>query len=68
MPEHGLVELRAGVHRAGDYEVVHAPITDNSAHANILPSPGLGKAQQRRAQREMALASVWIRQPAGAMS
>ena len=68
LPEHGLVELRATVPRANGHDVVHAPLKDNDAHANIFPAAGLGKADQRRAQREMALASVWIRQPSGAMN
>lgn len=68
LPEHGLVELRAAVPRANDHDVIHAPLDDNPAHANIFAVSGLRKAQQRRAQREMALASVWIRQPSGAMN
>lgn len=64
LPTHGLVELRASVVRDNGHTVHHAPLDGNPAHANIILQDGLDKKEQARAQRELALASAWIREPA----
>ena len=66
-PEHGLVELRARVPRANQLDVVHTPQAGNPAHADIVNLGDLSRPLQKRARRELALASVWVRQPAVAL-
>lgn len=63
LPEHGLVEIYAGKVREVGLDVVHQPLPQNPAHGNIVGLQGMGKSGQRRAQRELALAAVWVCQP-----
>jgi hypothetical protein len=63
-PDHGLVELRAGVPRSLGMEVEHDPLPDNNAHGNIVGVDALARAERKRVSRELALRAVWIRQPA----
>lgn len=46
--------------------MVHAPLEDNEAHANIVGFDAMGKTQPKRAQRELARLAVSVREPAGA--
>lgn len=63
LPEHGLVEVFARkVHEVG-LQVVHAPLQENPAHGNIIGLAALDKPSRRRAQRELALAAVWVCRP-----
>ena len=63
LPNHGLVELRAGVPRVLGLTVDADALPENPAHANINGMGGLEKPEAKRLARELALASVWIRQP-----
>jgi hypothetical protein len=62
-PGQGLVELSARGVRERALDVVHAPLSDNDAHANIIGWDRMSKPDQKRAQRELALAAAWVRQP-----
>ena len=62
-PEHGLVELLAGAVTSAGLTVSHAPVPGNHAHANIEGLGALTKAEQKRSQRELALAAAWVRHP-----
>lgn len=63
LPEHGLVEIYAGKVREVGLDAVHEPLPKNPAHGNIIGLGAMGKSGQRRAQRELALAAVWVCQP-----
>jgi hypothetical protein len=63
LPEHGLVELRAAEPRTLGLTVDHDPLEHSPSHANINGLPGLEKPEARRVARQLALASVWVRQP-----
>lgn len=67
-PEHGLVELRAAAPRELGLDVIHDPLPENYAHANIVPEAQMDRAAQRRAYRELARrCTAWVRLPAHAV-
>lgn len=62
-PEDGLVELLARVPRGAGLDVEHAPLATNAAHANVLGWDRFSRTARKRIQRELALATAWVRQP-----
>jgi hypothetical protein len=66
-PGYGLAELEARVPFDLDLAVIHEPLDDNAAHANIVGFERLSKSQAKRVQRELAKAAAWICMPAGAL-
>jgi hypothetical protein len=66
LPSHGLAELRATQVRDQGLEVIHDPLPDNYAHANIVGFGEMSRSQAKRAQKELARAAAWVRMPAGA--
>jgi hypothetical protein len=66
-PGYGLAELEARVPFALDLAVIHEPLDDNAAHANIVGFDGLSKSEAKRVQRELAKAAAWVCMPEGAL-
>jgi hypothetical protein len=62
----GLAEFFAVVAYDQGLDVLHAPLPDNEAHANVVGFDRMTGNRAKRAQRELAKAAAWVRMPADA--
>lgn len=64
----GLIEFRAAYPRAAGLDVLHSPLPDRYAHADVVGFQRLAKPAEKRFRRELAKAAVWVQQPQSAVA